>query len=686
MLAINRQALTESMVHKLLSHPPYSEQVFLLHNIIDLSSSKEAAHPYYRILFNIAKAHGDVPTQLEAIRNLNTIHSDSIAYFIKYVNSLPKSNLQREAAAFLKYQYSVRVFVLMDKKSKSDYLIKIINQYKSGRSADIYTETTKTMELLSALSYIPTCDMYSDYIIKLGKLVKLLPADGRSILPNVYFSLAPNFYALHGKELESLKADREYLKFLDSLDNKYRKQGRIYRSFDIYRYTCYRRMIMDTTYLSKKEIMKIFEKMKQLGNANSEIYNDLHSPGSSAYIRYYIATNQPLKAKPYIDNFLSIKHDSDEGLNFMRMVLKYRLQIGLMTHDKDLLKYTLKYIDILETDIRYNVNEKAQELQIIYDVNGLTQQVNKLELDKKQEEVDSSHRNTIISIVALLIVTILLFITWRHLIRSRKLALSLKKSQTELTDEKLKIIDTMDKLEKARNDAVMADKMKTLFIQNMDHEIRTPLNAIVGFTQVLTDPEIELENDEKNEYATLILKNNDLLLKLVSDVFDIAQMESGNIQTSIEPCSVNDICHEAYDSMQMRTENGVELLFSPHDTDFTLNTDRQRVLQLLNNYLSNACKFTHDGKIILDYSVDKKSETVTFSVTDTGIGIPAEKAEKIFERFEKVNSFEQGTGLGLHVCRLIAKTLHGEVKLDTSYTGGSRFLFIHPFRQPSITI
>jgi signal transduction histidine kinase len=351
-----------------------------------------------------------------------------------------------------------------------------------------------------------------------------------------------------------------------------------------------------------------------------------------------------------------------------------------------MLKYTLKYIDILETDIRYNVNEKAQELQIIYDVNGLTQQVNKLELDKKQEEVDSSHRNTIISIVALLIVTILLFITWRHLIRSRKLALSLKKSQTELTDEKLKIIDTMDKLEKARNDAVMADKMKTLFIQNMDHEIRTPLNAIVGFTQVLTDPEIELENDEKNEYATLILKNNDLLLKLVSDVFDIAQMESGNIQTSIEPCSVNDICHEAYDSMQMRTENGVELLFSPHDTDFTLNTDRQRVLQLLNNYLSNACKFTHDGKIILDYSVDKKSETVTFSVTDTGIGIPAEKAEKIFERFEKVNSFEQGTGLGLHVCRLIAKTLHGEVKLDTSYTVGSRFLFIHPFRQPSITI
>jgi signal transduction histidine kinase len=316
----------------------------------------------------------------------------------------------------------------------------------------------------------------------------------------------------------------------------------------------------------------------------------------------------------------------------------------------------------------------------------LTQQVSKLELAKKQDEINSSRRNTAISVIALLIVLLLLGLSWWQLLRSKKLAKTLKQSQKDLIDEKTVIMDTMDKLDKARNDAIMADKMKTLFIQNMDHEIRTPLNAIVGFTQVLTDNEIELDNEEKTEYASLILKNNDLLLKLVSDVFDIAQMESGSIQTSIEPCSLNDICSAAYESMKMRTEKNVTLRFSAHSSDFMLNTDRQRILQLLNNYLSNACKFTRHGEITLDYSVDEESETVTFSVTDTGIGIPADKADKIFERFEKLNSFDQGTGLGLHVCKLIAKTLHGEVKLDTTYHSGSRFLFLHPFKQPSASV
>jgi len=313
-------------------------------------------------------------------------------------------------------------------------------------------------------------------------------------------------------------------------------------------------------------------------------------------------------------------------------------------------------------------------------VNGLTQQVNNLELAKKQEEITASHNNTTISIIALIIVIILLVMTLRQLKRSKHLASNLKNSQTKLVDDKAKILDTMDKLEKARNDAVMADRLKTQFIQNMDHEIRTPLNAIVGFTQVITDANIELDDEEKYNYADLILRNNNLLQKLVNDVFDIAQMESGNIQMVIEPCSVNALCKEAVNGMSSQASEGVKMHFPQHVSDLTINTDRKLMLQLLGNYLSNACKFTAAGEIIPDYSVDSSAENVTFSVTDTGIGIPAEKAEIIFNRFEKLNSFQQGTGLGLHVCKLIAATLHGKVKLDTSYSSGSRFLFIHPLK------
>jgi signal transduction histidine kinase len=674
--AYDRNALTANMLEQLRRKPPYPEQVKLLHNIIDLCQDTRKSHSYNAMLFNIAKAHHDVPVQLEAIRNHSLLLTDSLPMFINYIKTLPASNDRNETAAFLQYMYASKTFGLKSNKEASNYLVHLIKLYKTEKGNDIYSQAGKLLVLLSALSYVSTNDLFNDYLGKLSKVIDRLPADGRNCLPNTYYSLAPSFYSRHNMEKESLTADLKFLKFVDGLENKYRKEGRIYRNFDIFRFTIYRRMLTDTTYLSQAEIKNLFKKIMQLSKTNIEVHNELVSPRSITMINYYISTRQILKAKPYIDHLLT-KNDSSD-VPFLRRCLENRIKIGIMIHDKDLLKYTLQYINVLESDISNNVNEKAQELQIIYDVNGLTQQVNELELDKKQEEVDSSNRNTIISIAALVIVLILLFFTWKQLLRSKRLAVSLKQSQHDLIEEKSVIMDTMDKLEKARNDAVMADRMKTLFIQNMDHEIRTPLNAIVGFTQVITDPDIELENDEKAEYAQLILKNNDLLLKLVSDVFDIAQMESGSIHANTEDCSLNDICKKALSGMITHADKDVAMIFAEHNQDFTIKTDRLLVLQLLGNFLSNACKFTHHGKIELDYSVDESSKTVTFSVTDTGIGIPAEKAETVFDRFEKLNAFEQGTGLGLHVCKLIAKTLHGKVSLDTGYTSGSRFVFTCP--------
>jgi signal transduction histidine kinase len=674
--AINKKALSDSLLGRFVKHPAYREQVKLLYNIIDLSETTKGNHFYNTLLFKIAKSHHDVPTQLDAIRNLNNVYTDSIIFYLNYVNSLPKSDNQKETAAFLRYQYALKNYLVMSTKDKSNYLAQLVKQYRNSKNNDIYYQAGNLMILLSTLAYIPTCRMSVDYMRQLGELTKRLPADGRNVIPNVYYALAPNFYSKRDMQKEALEADRAFLNFLNILERNYRRQGRIYRNFDLFRYTSYRRMLLYTSCLSQAEIKDLFRRMKELTKNNEEISEDLKSPSSTAYIRYYMATGQPLKAKPYLDNYLAQK--SSDEIVFLPKFLKYRIQIGIMIHDKEMLPLTLRYIKLLEDNISNNINEKAQELQILYDVNGLNQQVSQLELIKKEAEVKSSRRNTSIAIIALCFVIILFGITFRQLKRSKKLAANLKLSQDELIEEKSVILDTMDKLEDARNKAVMADKMKTLFIQNMDHEIRTPLNAIVGFTQVITDPEIELEKEDKEEYMSLILKNNDLLLKLVNDVFDIAQMESGNLQMAIEPCSLNSLCNEAVKDMSSRTEKGVKMHFPQHITDFTLSTDRQRVLQLLSNYLSNACKFTHEGEIKLDYYVDEQLKTVTFSVTDTGIGIPVDKAEIIFNRFEKLNSFEQGTGLGLHVCRLIAKTLHGEVKLDTSYTSGSRFIFVHP--------
>jgi signal transduction histidine kinase len=685
-IGADNKALTDSISKRLAMRPSYAEQVQLLHNLIDLSTSESKSKQYYTQLFNIASAHHDEHTRLEAIRYKINAFQDSLVYFMNLVHNMPPCNDQKETLVFIEYFYNLNVLRTKSSKAQSDYLVNLIKKYRINKNPDIYNQANLLLNIIASLSSISEGEMLTNYLKLFGAIIDRLPADGRNCLPNLYYSMAPNLFVKNGMFKEAHQADQKFLKFLDEFEIKARKAGRIYKHFDTYRYISLRRMLLDTLNLSQSQIHEVFNKMVELSKHNADIYDDIHSPASTAMIYYYMATKQYRKAIPYLDKYIkNVK--SYNNFAPLTMFLRSRITAGLHLHnDPDLLKYTLLYINALEETNKNELAQKAKELQIIYDVNGLTQQVSKLELAKKQDEINSSRRNTAISVIALLIVLLLLGLSWWQLLRSKKLAKTLKQSQKDLIDEKTVIMDTMDKLDKARNDAIMADKMKTLFIQNMDHEIRTPLNAIVGFTQVLTDNEIELDNEEKTEYASLILKNNDLLLKLVSDVFDIAQMESGSIQTSIEPCSLNDICSAAYESMKMRTEKNVTLSFSAHSSDFMLNTDRQRILQLLNNYLSNACKFTRHGEITLDYSVDEESETVTFSVTDTGIGIPADKADKIFERFEKLNSFDQGTGLGLHVCKLIAKTLHGEVKLDTTYHSGSRFLFLHPFKQPSASV
>lgn len=231
----------------------------------------------------------------------------------------------------------------------------------------------------------------------------------------------------------------------------------------------------------------------------------------------------------------------------------------------------------------------------------------------------------------------------------------------------------------ARDKAEQSDKMKTLFIQNMTHEIRTPLNAIVGFSQLLTTPDMKVSEQEKEECGELIRYNSDLLTTLVNNVLDISSLESGKYTMKLTPCPCNDICRAALTSVAHRVKKNVEIYFTTEAADdFLLVTDEKRFQQVLVNFLTNAAKYTEKGEIHLHCSFSEMPGKIVFSVTDTGPGVPADKAELVFERFYKVDSFKQGMGLGLNICRIIAEHLNGEVKYDSSYTLGARFLFILP--------
>ena len=231
----------------------------------------------------------------------------------------------------------------------------------------------------------------------------------------------------------------------------------------------------------------------------------------------------------------------------------------------------------------------------------------------------------------------------------------------------------------AREQAEASSRMKTEFIHNMSHEIRTPLNAIVGFSQLLATSDADFSEGEKNEFSHIILHNSELLTTLVNDILDLAGLESEKYVAHIALCRCNDACRTAMDAVRHRVTEDVELRFLTEvPDDYTLNTDEQRLKQVLINFLTNAVKFTQTGEIVVGCSLSEKPGNIVFSVADTGPGVPSDKVDIIFNQFTKVDLFKQGTGLGLNICQNIAKILNGEVAYDRTYTKGARFLFILP--------
>ena len=234
--------------------------------------------------------------------------------------------------------------------------------------------------------------------------------------------------------------------------------------------------------------------------------------------------------------------------------------------------------------------------------------------------------------------------------------------------------------ERAREIAEYASQQKSLFLQNMSHEIRTPLNAIVGFSDVVNSKEdIGLTEEERDQYLNLIHMNTELLTTLVNDVLDLSKLESGVYKLALAPVNISELCNATLRSIASRVANGVELkLDEPQNAaPISFLTDAIRLQQVLTNFLTNACKYTDHGSITLGYRL-RDDGGIEFSVTDTGCGVPADKVETIFGRFEKLNTFKQGTGLGLNICRRIAELIGGQTYVDTTYTGGARFIFMHP--------
>ena len=316
-----------------------------------------------------------------------------------------------------------------------------------------------------------------------------------------------------------------------------------------------------------------------------------------------------------------------------------------------------KYVSLSDSLYKNDTQKQLNELSTRYNLNKLELEARGLSL--KARNIQFFYACTLIVVlVAALIIGIKFY---RHKLKNNRL---LKKQAQEL--------------QQANEKAQQAQLMKTAFIQNMNHEVRTPLNAIVGFSECLA--EIPLSKAETKEISATIKKNSDKLLKIISDMISIANIDSGDQRLTYQEIPVNELANKLLQEMKEYIQPKVKFYYTPCQTDYILSSNEDIVHQILINLLHNALKFTSSGEVELSYEVDNKNNKLYFHVRDTGIGVKSELKEKIFSRFYKVDSFVPGAGLGLSLCRILAERIEARVYLDDTYQDGCLFTFEHPLK------
>lgn len=331
-------------------------------------------------------------------------------------------------------------------------------------------------------------------------------------------------------------------------------------------------------------------------------------------------------------------------------------------------QYSL-YIQLRDSLERRDAQVSLEEFATIMDVSRLNKENSELELAMSRHKLHTTYVSLIGLGIFILVMCVFTFKLWRLNRRLRHSEFDLRRKNMALTEADKIIVKEKERAENA-------SRMKSAFIQNMSHEIRTPLNSIVGFSQVLVE-ELRGQEDMKT-YASVITENSNNLLKLVGDVLELSTLDTMDKEIKKVPVSINDLCSLALKRVKDDLKPEVELLFDSWKNEYPVSSDSKLIATVLDNLLLNAIKFTTRGKITLDCHLSMDAQHIEIVVTDTGIGIPEDKQEWVFERFTKVDEFTQGTGLGLAISRLAAQLLGGQIMIDSDYKEGCRMVFTLP--------
>ncbi len=657
-----------------------ADSIRTLYNLLDVARLKEFPK-VADMLYAVAERQGDNRVMFDVARQLGKHYyrnDSAVRVILNRVALLPESDERDETMTFIRLFNTTAHAEICIPAAIDDSLtqaVKALNDMELSGDENIYHRIEPLYRFCLFLGYASKGKMLTDTYDRLGKLIEETPGYPGALRSMFNVSSA---IAYEGNEMydKAMIAEKNVLATIEALQRRYDKEGRGFRNYDVTLYSTYRRILGNFTALQPEEVDDYYNRILRIASRNPDVANDLRlNPRATVY--YLIYHKRYGEALPLLKKYLERKIEASHRLR----MLKYLVEAAGAVGDKETtLQASLEYSGMLENRAAEKVDERTRELQVLYSVNALRQDYNRLEIEQQKQRFEEQKRLMTILVISGIVMLVLIVLLLRLYLRSRSLGHQLSQRNVELKSERDSLRDLRQNLIEATEQAKKAEHKKSEFIASMSHELINPINTIVEYSSLITDC---VENDGRdylNRFVDVVKLNARILISLVNQTLSISEIENSTLKFNITDINVRNTLLTLLEAAKPNVDSDkVKLLYTGTVGDgFHIRTDATRVAQVINNLLSNAVKFTESGTISLGAQLTPDGRKLSISVTDTGVGIPADKAEDVFKMFEKLDSEEQGYGLGLYVSRLLAKALGGSLELDTAYTDGCRFVFTIP--------
>lgn len=653
------------------------DSIMPLYRLYDLEPYPAQRRELAWKLYNTATNARDTETRFDMIRHLANLswRSDSALKAIeRELHKMPRTNEYNTTRLFVDMVKVDNLMQNSDTQLKSDKLNEYIRSFQDGHNTDPYERAAILYALCTYLGRETRGELLESYLNRLIKTVNELNLTDGSVRTRIYNRASPIYFDNQNYR-RAIDVDMRMLHEIDSLENIYKVENRIYHNAPISQYRSYRRILGCYPELTSEQIEDYYSRIQELAKKHPYVAQDLRT-NRLADIFYAMGTGNYVAAKELIKSQIDKPYNADRRLLLLQMLKTAAAKTG----DSEAEIYANSGLsEELQRRLDTKENERSRELQIVYDISELRQENSDLLEEKHASTIRSRRTIIIIASIAVLMLSLLSVMLFRKNRHNRNLAQSLKISNEKLRAERDGLRKMQFQLTEVTERSKRAEKTKTEFIRNMSHELKVPLSAIAEYSQVIADCIPDNQRPYLDHFAGIINLNVNLVMRLVNDVLDIAAVENATLTLTKTPVSVYSICELAINNVFDKgkpVSRDVEFVFNSDDRpDALVDTDGQRVSQVLMNLLDNAQKFTEKGTISLDFVNDEKAHKLTFMVTDQGRGIPDGKEEIIFERYSRLDHTARGCGLGLFIARIIARLLGGDIKVDTDYHGGARFIF-----------